>query len=219
MNSPVIQLLLLAGIAIYLIVKLRRTLGTRDGFEKPPAQRPDDAMANRRDFEVIDGGAEDAVAEEAEEIGPTDAALAKMKKAESDFTASDFLAGARFAYEMIVSSFAEGNLEEIEPLLSKEVFRSFENTVKTRQEQGRVVETKFLGFRETKIKSAYFSEETSEAEICVQFVGEHRTCVVDIDTGDVVEGNRELVSKRTDIWTFARVLVQTIELAAVATGE
>ena len=36
MNSSLIQLLVLAGIAVFLILKLRSVLGTRDGFEKPP---------------------------------------------------------------------------------------------------------------------------------------------------------------------------------------
>ena len=36
MSSSLIQLLVLAGIAVFLIVKLRSVLGTREGFEKPP---------------------------------------------------------------------------------------------------------------------------------------------------------------------------------------
>ncbi len=35
MNSPVLQLLVLAAIAIFLILRLRSVLGTREGFEKP----------------------------------------------------------------------------------------------------------------------------------------------------------------------------------------
>ncbi len=36
MSSAVIQLLVLAGIAVFLILRLKNVLGTRDGFEKPP---------------------------------------------------------------------------------------------------------------------------------------------------------------------------------------
>ncbi|MBC7181523.1 MAG: Tim44 domain-containing protein, partial [Roseovarius sp.] len=35
MNSPILQLLVLAGIAIFLILRLKNVLGTRDGFEGP----------------------------------------------------------------------------------------------------------------------------------------------------------------------------------------
>ena len=36
MNNALIQLLVLAGVAVFLIIKLRSVLGTREGFEKPP---------------------------------------------------------------------------------------------------------------------------------------------------------------------------------------
>jgi hypothetical protein len=36
MNSSLLSLLVLAGIAIFLILRLRSVLGTRDGFEKTP---------------------------------------------------------------------------------------------------------------------------------------------------------------------------------------
>ena len=32
MNSPLIQLLVLAGIAVFLILRLKNVLGTREGF-------------------------------------------------------------------------------------------------------------------------------------------------------------------------------------------
>ena len=35
MNSPIIQLLVLAGVAVFLILRLRGVLGTREGYEKP----------------------------------------------------------------------------------------------------------------------------------------------------------------------------------------
>ena len=58
MNNSLIQLLVLAGIAIFLILKLRSVLGTREGFEKPPLP-PEEAGAAgpaRRSFDVIEGG-------------------------------------------------------------------------------------------------------------------------------------------------------------------
>ena len=58
MNSPLLQLLVLAGIAIFLILRLKSVLGTRDGFEGPPRRgAPEPAKNDRRqEFEVIEGG-------------------------------------------------------------------------------------------------------------------------------------------------------------------
>jgi len=56
MSSAVIQLLVLAGVAIFLILRLKNVLGTRGGFEKQPvaAPGPSDARQNSRpEFEVI----------------------------------------------------------------------------------------------------------------------------------------------------------------------
>ena len=35
MGSQMIQIIILAGIALFLIFRLRNVLGTREGFEKP----------------------------------------------------------------------------------------------------------------------------------------------------------------------------------------
>ena len=43
MNEPMIQLLVLAGIAVFLILRLKSVLGTREGFEKPPVQQQPEA--------------------------------------------------------------------------------------------------------------------------------------------------------------------------------
>ncbi len=76
MNSSLLQLLVLAGIAVFLILKLRAVLGTREGFEKPavPAD-PAKARPNQK-FEVIEGGLDRDITDHVAE--GTDAARAMM---------------------------------------------------------------------------------------------------------------------------------------------
>ena len=38
MNPALIELIILAGIAVFLFLRLRSVLGTREGFEKPRMQ-------------------------------------------------------------------------------------------------------------------------------------------------------------------------------------
>ena len=55
-SSPLIQLLVLAAIAVFLILRLRNVLGTREGFEKPPMEAPVERQRRGPDLEVIEGG-------------------------------------------------------------------------------------------------------------------------------------------------------------------
>jgi hypothetical protein len=82
MNGSLIQLLVLAGIAIFLILKLRSVLGTRDGFEKPPIPLDEVRPRIRRDFEVIEGGPDRDITDHVPEGSDAAKALAEMKKAE-----------------------------------------------------------------------------------------------------------------------------------------
>ena len=94
MNSSVIQLLVLAGIAIFLILRLRSVLGTREGFEKPAQRTP--ASQGRRDrFEVIEGGPDRDITDHVPEGSDAARALAAMKQVDPSFSVSEFLGGAR----------------------------------------------------------------------------------------------------------------------------
>ena len=76
MNSPILSLLILAGIAVFLILRLRSVLGTRDGFE--PTERAVTAARTtaRRDFSVIEGGPDHDITDHVEEGSDAARALA-----------------------------------------------------------------------------------------------------------------------------------------------
>ncbi len=205
MDPAVIQLLVLAGIAIFLIMRLRSVLGSRDGFEKPPVEGPaarDDAPAPRR-FEVIEGGPDTDIVDHVPEGSDAAKALARMKAADPDFNVTEFLSGARGAYEMILMSFESGKLDDILPFLSRDVFESFDEVVQLRDREGLRVEAEFVGVREVELTDATYDEATDEAEVTVRFVGE-LTSVVRNNNGDIVEGDPNVIKRQKDVWTFAR---------------
>ena len=113
MNSPIISLVVLAAIAVFLILRLRSVLGTREGFEKPPQQGSIASPQRRHDFEVIEGGPDRDITDHVDEGSDAAEALAAMKGVERDFSVSDFLSGARGAYEMILMAFENGDIEEV----------------------------------------------------------------------------------------------------------
>ena len=202
MSSAVIQLLVLAGIAVFLILRLKNVLGTRDGFEKPPISVSSPSR-KRGDFEVIEGGPDRDITDHVAEGSSAANALTAMKAAEPSFVVNDFLSGARGAYEMILMAFEKGDMEQIRPFLGEEVFDTFSEVVKAREEQGLSVDAQFVGVREITLADAEFDEKTREGEITVRFVGE-LTSVVRDKEGQIIEGNPNEIKRQKDVWTFAR---------------
>jgi predicted lipid-binding transport protein (Tim44 family) len=202
MNSSLLSLLVLAGVAIFLILRLRSVLGSREGFERPPA-RADGAP--RRDFEVIEGGPDEDITDHVEDGSDSAKALASMKMAEPGFNVGEFLGGARQAYEMILMSFERGDVDGLKPFLSDDVMETFETVINQRNEQGLTIEAEFVGVREIALQNATFDRTSSEAEIAVRFVGE-LTSVVRNSDGEIIEGDASEIKRQRDVWTFARTM-------------
>ncbi|HHX89432.1 MAG TPA: Tim44 domain-containing protein [Paracoccus sp.] len=218
MDSAVIQLLVLAGIAIFLILRLRSVLGTREGYERPPEPVAGPAQS-KPTFDVIEGGVDHDITDHAPAGSATAEALAAMKRVEPGFHVGEFLGGARQAYEMIVMGFERGELDDLVPLLSRDVFESFDEVVQLREREGLKVEATFVGVREVDLVSADFDPQRREAELTVRLVGE-LTSVVRNRDGEIVEGDANAVKQQRDVWTFARKMASdNPNWRLVATGE
>lgn len=220
MNSPIIQLLVLAGIAVFLILRLRSVLGTREGFEKPQVSDSRSASSRRRpDLEVIEGGPDLDITDHVPEDSDAALALAAMKRAEPSFGVGDFLGGARGAYEWILMAFENGDLSEVRGFLSDDVYEAFAEVIEERKAQGLSVEATFVGLSEIALKDAEYDETSGEAELVVRFTGEI-TSVVRDEAGDIVEGSPSEIKRQRDIWTFARTMgANDPNWVLVATGE
>ena len=205
MNSPLIQLLVLAGIAVFLILRLRNVLGTREGFEQPPMPAASTERRNRPDLEVIEGGPDLDITDHVKEDSDQAKALAEMKRLEPSFGVADFLQGGRGAYEMILMGFENGELAEIQPFLAEDVYESFVDAVSAREDEGLTIEAEFYGVREMKIVNATLDEDTNEAEISIRFVAE-LTSIVRDNAGDIIEGSDADVKRQKDTWAFARIM-------------
>ncbi len=218
MSNDIISLLVLAGIAIFLILRLRSVLGTREGFEKPPIQAPlPDARKGR--FEVIEGGPDRDITDHAPEGSDAARALAAMKLAEPSFSVSEFLSGARGAYEMILIAFEKGDLGGVKPFMSREVYDTLADVVAARADRGLTVTAEFMGIREVSLQDAEFDRETGEGEVTVRFASELVSAARNA-AGEVVEGNPNEVRRQRDVWTFARKMGSADpNWQLVATGE
>ncbi len=202
MGSSLIQLLFLAVVVVFLVMRLMAVLGTREGFEPKPEAK---SGRNTQHLKVIDGTEDPDIADFAEVDSPTGRALAEMKRVDHNFTVSEFVAGSRQAYEMILMAFEQGDLKLLESLLAPDIYDSFSSAITAREEKGYEVEATFIGVRESTLKSARFDAAEKEGEITMRFVGE-LTSVVKDSAGNVVEGSPSEIKRQTNIWTFARLM-------------
>ncbi|MCK0120759.1 Tim44/TimA family putative adaptor protein [Loktanella sp. F6476L] len=216
MNNSIIQLLVLVGIAVFLILRLRSVLGTREGFEKPDVVQP---QRRGPDLEVIEGGPDLDITDHAEEGSDMAKALAAMKRVDPSFHVGEFLGGAKGAYEMILMAFEQGELEGVVPFISEDVFEAFASVIDQREQQGLTIEATFVGLSDLALVDAEFDETTKEAELTVRFKSELAYLVRD-KGGDIVEGDPNEIKRQKDVWTFAHDMgSDDPNWRLVATGE
>ena len=146
-----------------------------------------------------------ATAERIDAVAPVgsslNGALKAIVAADRDFDTDGFLAGARAAYEMIVTGFAAGDRKTLKPLLSKDVFEGFVAAIQDRESRGETVQSTFVGIDKADIVEA--GMRGNFAQITVRFVSQLIT-VTRNASGDVIDGDPSKVSELVDVWTFER---------------
>jgi predicted lipid-binding transport protein (Tim44 family) len=127
--------------------------------------------------------------------------LLDIQKLDRDFDPEHFVDGARQAYELIVTAFAEGNKKALRDLLSREVLEGFTASMSERDARGERVEQNFVGINKADILEA--EVKNGLANITMRFVSQLITATRD-KSGTIVAGDPTRITDVTDIWTFSR---------------
>jgi predicted lipid-binding transport protein (Tim44 family) len=216
-----IYTLLFLVLAVVIFIRLRNVLGRRTGHERPPydpyaapdakraeANEPVVALprgrSGRAPVEASGPSMEDIEARlgrHATKDSPLGQSLTALMRADPGFDPGQFLDGAKAAYEMIVTAFAQGDEAELSQLLGPDVFEGFQRAIREREARGEKVESSLVGIDKADIIEAEVKNRT--AYVTVKFVSELISVTRDAD-GEVVEGDPKKVREVTDIWTFAR---------------
>jgi len=214
-----IPTLIVIGLAIVVLFRLRQVLGTRTGRERTPLQRQREAapakageenvvqMRPRPAPETDEDQARAARKLEAEvtQFAHGDDKLAAGLKAIADadgsFSPKSFMEGAKSAYEMIVTAFAAGDRQTLKNLLEKDVYDGFERVIKDREAAGQKVDFTFVGLPKVEISDAELDKRA--ANVTIRFHAEVVSATRDKD-GNLLEGNADQVTNIADEWTFAR---------------
>lgn len=207
-------------LAVVIFFRLRSVLGRRTGSERPPfdpyssQEAPPTASGDEKVIslparrsvgaETSDGiapAAEAQIKTLAPEGTSLNEALRAIATTDRDFDPDSFINGAKGAYEMIVTAFAEGDRKTLKQLLSREVYDGFVAAIAEREGRGETIEFRFVGIDKADITDASLKDAT--AQITVRFLSKLISATHDKD-GKVVDGDPVHVGDVTDIWTFAR---------------
>lgn len=203
MGDQVIDIILFAMVAAFLVFRLWSVLGRRTGNEQTPVKPPQPIMAPR-------GAAADNVvalsdrsrpAAPARPSNPLEAGLAQIAAADPHFRTDGFIDGARHAFDLIVKSFADGDTATLRPLLSDEVYDVFAEAIRHRLATKETLETRVVTMRDPELVEAKLEGRT--ASITVKFVSGQISATRSAD-GKIVDGDAERAVEHTDLWTFAR---------------
>ena len=179
-NFGYLDLILLAMIAGFIILRLRNVLGRKTGHQG----------------KVVSGFSEKKFEEFKKTIKP--------KKQPTEFDTNQkkqFLKGAEIAYETIINSIAKGDKKSLKDLVTEEMNKNFESAIEERNSKNIKSELTFIGIKSSTIEKF---EKTAEALFfTVKFISEIISFKKDKDN-NVIEGDPNKIKTVIDRWKFTR---------------
>lgn len=201
-----IDVIIFAIVAAFLFFKLRNTLGTRHGeerkrptlFDKERTESTPVQKTKHVDIVVDD------LSQQPTQTGVVESAiLTQIALKDPSFDEREFIQGAKFAFEVIVESFAKGDKETLEPLLSAQLMDSFEKVIDRNIEKGHLVFTDIVQVKNAEIKDCTLNENI--ANITIKFTAEEIRYIKNKD-GEILNGDPDQIHEIKDIWTFQKNL-------------
>ena len=174
-----LDIILLAMIAGFIFLRLRGILGKRTGFEGKIREDFNKEFTKNTLKKNIEDNNFDENAK------------------------SEFLKGAKIAYETIITDFSDSDnkLIDSKPLLSKKMYNQFNEALQERGKRGHYAEITFIGVNSATIKEHKRIDKIFK--VTVDFVSEVITCIRDKDK-NIIFGDPKKIKKIYDTWVFSR---------------
>jgi predicted lipid-binding transport protein (Tim44 family) len=199
-DGSLINILIFAGIAVFLFFRLRAVLGRRTGEEREQSNPLDRGSVapfrpGAADPASNPGGRPAVVIDNDPTLPQSlDAKIARIHSADPSFDEKHFLGGAREAFQMIVSAFAAGDLATLRPLLSSQLYGEFGRVISERPNRDVPDSIRFDGPVEAELVDGRVIGR--ETQIQVRFASRQ------LHPGDTAPPEHETI----DLWTFSRDL-------------
>ncbi len=180
-NFGFLDIILLAMIAGFIILRLRNILGKRTGHEGKVS-----SVFDEKKFT---------------EIKPILKNNQVSKDALGEEEKKQFLQGAEIAYESILTSFAKGEKENLKKLLNKDIYINFEQAINHRNKKNIKSELTFIGVKQSNVEK--FEKIKNDLFATVKIVCEIISVKKDKED-NIIEGNPDRIKTVTDYWKFTK---------------
>jgi len=180
-NFGFIDIILLAMIAGFIILRLRNILGKKTGHEVKSSVVFDEKKYSQFKPEIKTEPVSENV----------------LKNDEK----KEFLKGAEIAYENIITSFAKGEAAKLKLLLTKEIYIIFEQAIDHRKKENIKSELTFIGIKESSIEK--FEKTNNQFATTVKIISEIISVKKDKNE-NIIEGDPDKIKTVTDYWKFTK---------------
>ncbi len=170
------DIIIFAAIAAFIIYRLRSVLGKRTGFQKD--------VANRKPIQNEEGEQDRKMPS----LLDNELKLEEIYKRVNNFDHKQFLEGAKKAFEIIITSFNNGDRKTLKDLVSKDVYQAFDKAINenTNNPSSQFYSLVIEGIHDAKVENEIIS-------ISINFVSEQ---MLNNDEGKII--------KNKDTWTFEK---------------
>ena len=207
-NFPFIDIFILAMIAVFIINRLRNSLGKKTGNETDIAQKfsqkPSKFTESNPDKEIEKSKNQ---VKEAKNIilhknSSINEKLNNIVKVDPSFTVESFIDGAKKAFEYILVKYSENDLKSLKSLLAPQILTNFTDQIKLRQKQKQILGITILKIDDPEIIDVSILKN----KLCfikLEFKSQQVQTTKD-SNNKVIDGNDNLILNISELWTFSK---------------
>ncbi len=204
-NLPYIDILILAMIAVFIINRLKNALGKKTGNESDIVEKFTQKKSAFKESEP------DSVSNPKVSINKNihkneniNNSLNEMIKIDNNFNISEFVSGAKKAFEFILVQYSQNNLKSLKTLLSNKMLDAFQTQINLREKKLESLEITVISVKDPEILDAKIDNK-SIALVTLLFDSE-QIQITKNKNGDVVDGDSNQILSIKENWSFSKNL-------------
>ena len=174
------DILIFAGITIFLFFRLKNVLGKRNGHEKQNNTNISHTIEEQADSN------QNTIPDLQTNFSKLETAYKNIK----DFNHKNFLEGAKMAFETIINAFNNGDKKTLKNLVTTEVFKSFEGAIDSSKIDS---DWQFYSLNIESVESVII--DSKNIKISINFISEQ-----------FKNNDENTIIKKQDLWTFEKAI-------------